>query len=240
MRFFVSNECIRGDSIVIGGEDARHISYSLRCRVGELLTVCGEGGLEYACKISDITKDTVFLTVTDVKKSENESAVRVHLFQAMPKGEKAELIVQKAVELGVYDIAFVQTERCIVKLDGKSAESKRARYEKIAKAASEQCGRAMIPKIIMPVSFESALHSLGNACNIFCYEGGGTVSLKKALRERVSDDINVFIGPEGGWSEKEYELSLGFCTPVNLGKRILRCETSPLFVLSSVVYECEL
>lgn len=147
MRFFVPSENISGDTIVITGGDAEHISYSLRCRTGEHITVCDSGGNEYDCEIERITKDTVYLKCESVKKCDTEPQVRVHLYQALPKGEKAELIVQKAVELGVYDITFVLSERCVVRLDAKNAESKRVRYEKIARNAAQQCGRGIIPQV---------------------------------------------------------------------------------------------
>ncbi len=240
MRFFVPSESINGNKIVIGGGDAEHISYSLRCRVGERITVCDTCGNEYDCKIERITKDTVYLVYESVKKCDVEPDVRVHLFQALPKGEKAELIVQKAVELGVHDITFVLSERCVVRLDVKSTESKRLRYEKIAKNAAQQCGRGMVPQINNIVPYKQAVENLGDFCNIFCYEGKETTSLRELLKQRSCDDINLFVGPEGGWSRNEYELSLTRCKAANLGKRILRCETAPIFALSCIVYECEL
>lgn len=240
MRFFVPSENISGDTIVITGGDAEHISYSLRCRTGEHITVCDSGGNEYDCEIERITKDTVYLKCESVKKCDTEPQVRVHLYQALPKGEKAELIVQKAVELGVYDITFVLSERCVVRLDAKNAESKRVRYEKIARNAAQQCGRGIIPQVNPIIPYRQAIDALGNFCNIFCYEGEETTSLRKLLHERTCDDINLFVGPEGGWSRDEYELSLTRCKAVTLGKRILRCETAPIFALSCIVYECEL
>ncbi len=242
MKFFVPKESISEGGIVITGSDVSHISYSLRARPGETLVATATDGNEYECVIEQITKEAVFLKILSQKKSESELPVRVHLFQALPKGEKAELIVQKAVELGAYDITFILSERCIVKIDAKSGETKRARYEKICKGAAEQCGRSIVPAILPFVSYKNAVDGLSaDALNIFCYEGEGTQSLKTILETSDFTDINLFIGPEGGWSRNEYEYASSHgCLCANLGKRILRCETAPLFCLSCINYHFEL
>ncbi len=242
MKFFVPKENITDGGIVITGSDVSHISYSLRARPGESLTATATDGNEYECVIDRITKDAVYLKIESFRKSNAEPPVRIHLFQALPKGEKAELIVQKSVELGVHDITFILSERCIVKVDAKNGEAKRLRYEKIAKGAAEQCGRGILPQILPFAQYRDALDSLSeDSLNIFCYEGEGTVSLKNILNKSDAKDINVFIGPEGGWSNAEYEYAANAgCSCANLGKRILRCETAPIFALSCINYHYEL
>ncbi len=242
MKFFVPKENISNDTIVITGTDVSHISFSLRARPGEVLIATATDGNEYECIIEQITKDAVYLRIVSSQKSESELPVRIHLYQALPKGEKAELIVQKSVELGVYDITFILSERCIVKVDSKSSESKRIRYEKIAKGAAEQCGRGIIPAILPFIPYREAVDCLSaDALNIFCYEGKGTISLKTILEKSNATDINLFIGPEGGWSNAEFEYASSHgCISANLGKRILRCETAPLFSLSCINYHYEM
>ncbi len=242
MKFFVPTENISDDGIVITGSDVSHISYSLRAKPGQTIVAVATDGNEYTCTVDRITPDAVYLKTVSHRRSDSELPVRVHLFQALPKGDKAELIVQKSVELGVYDITFILSERCIVKVDGKSAEAKRTRYEKIAKSAAEQCGRGIIPSLLPFLGYTDSLRSLSqDALNVFCYEGVGTESFKQILAGSEPTDINVFIGPEGGWSNAEYELAVkSGCRCANLGKRILRCETAPLFALSCINYRYEL
>ena len=162
-RFFVEKENVLGDKIVIGGEDAKHISLSLRARVGEKITACDGKGTDYECEISDITKNEVTLSVLEEKNSEAEPSLDVTLYQALVKSDKFDFIVQKCTELGVSRIVPVQTDRCISKPDDSSLSKKIARWNKIAKEAAMQSGRGVIPVIEDAVGFDEALTSLKNA-----------------------------------------------------------------------------
>ena len=177
---------------------------------------------------------------------------KIYLFQCLPKGDKMDYIVQKAVELGVTTVIPVAGARCIVRLDEKNAQKKVTRWQKIAEEAAKQCGRGIIPHIGMPISFAQAVDA-GRKTDLplFCYEGDGTVSLKKVLSDAAdrmqigsaaaTPTSAVYIGPEGGYDTKEVSLAADAGIPsVNLGRRILRCETASGFVLSCMTYAFEL
>jgi len=240
--------------IPIAGDDAHHIAFSLRMAVGERLTVCDMQKTEYVCTITDIKPELVLLHIDEIHENSTELPLEITLYQSLPKGDKMEYIVQKAVELGVSRVIPVAGARCIVKLDERNAQKKIVRWQKIAEEAAKQCGRGMIPQIGMPISFAGAVEE-GRKTDLplFCYEGDGTVSLKTVLdeaRTRLSvGDGNaaapptaaIYIGPEGGYDTKEVALAAAAGFPsVNLGRRILRCETASGFVLSCVTYAFEL
>lgn len=251
-RFFLSRDAmdLASGVIPIAGDDAHHIAFSLRMAVGERLTVCDMQKTEYACTITDIKPELVLLRIDEVHPNSTELPLAVTLYQSLPKGDKMDYIVQKAVELGVTSIVPVAGARCIVKLDEKNAQKKVARWQKIAEEAAKQCGRGMIPQIGMPVSFAQAI-AAGAAADLplFCYEGDGTVSLKTVLdnaKATLPSDgavlsSAVYIGPEGGYDTREVALAADAGFPsVNLGRRILRCETASGFVLSCMTYAFEL
>ena len=251
-RFFLSRDAmdLASGVIPIAGDDAHHIAFSLRMAVGEHLTVCDMQKTEYACTITDIKPDLVLLRIDEVRPNSTELPIAVTLYQSLPKGDKMDYIVQKAVELGVTSIVPVAGARCIVKLDEKNAQKKVARWQKIAEEAAKQCGRGIVPQIGMPISFAQAIaDGASTDLPLFCYEGDGTVSLKTVLDnamskmppDRISISSAVYIGPEGGYDTKEVALAAdaGFAS-VNLGRRILRCETASGFVLSCMTYAFEL
>lgn len=251
-RFFLSRDAmdLASGVIPIAGDDAHHIAFSLRMAVGEHLTVCDMQKTEYACTITDIKPDLVLLRIDEVRPNSTELPISVTLYQSLPKGDKMDYIVQKAVELGVTSIVPVAGARCIVKLDEKNAQKKVARWQKIAEEAAKQCGRGIVPQIGMPISFAQAIAAGASTdLPLFCYEGDGTVSLKTVLDnamskmppDRISISSAVYIGPEGGYDTKEVALAedAGFAS-VNLGRRILRCETASGFVLSCMTYAFEL
>ncbi len=246
-RFFLSKQNIdmENGNIQIAGADAHHIAYSLRMAVGDRLTVCDTQKMEYLCTIQSIHPDTVILHIDGIQENDTELPVSVHLYQSVPKGEKMEYIVQKAVELGAASITPVMSTRCIVRLDAKGAEAKRSRWQKIAAEAAKQCGRGYVPEVRMPISFSNALEDAGGAdVSFFCYEGDGTESLKKIMASfsmNVVTSIAFFVGPEGGYDPSEVRMAKekGLYL-ANLGKRILRCETASGFVLSALVYAIEL
>lgn len=247
-RFFLSKQEIdfAAGTIPIRGADAHHIAYSLRMAVGERLTVCDMQKTEYLCEIIRITPDEVTLRIEETRDNDTELPTAVHLYQSVPKGDKMDYIVQKAVELGVSSITPVMSARCIVKLDQKSAQNKCARWQKIAEEAAKQCGRGFVPKVSEPVAFRQAVtQGAEDELSIFCYEGDGTESLKTILSDaengKMPAGISFFIGPEGGYDTAEVQCAKDAGMRIaNLGKRILRCETASGFVLSAMTYALEL
>ncbi len=228
-RFFV--DAVDGETAVIAGEDARHIIKSLRMQLGEQLTLCDGKGTDYHCVI-DKMDDVVHLSVVKCEPCRSEPALKAVLYQALPKGDKMELIVQKAVELGVNRIVPVLTDRCISRPDGKSMAKKRERYQKIAQEAAKQCGRGVIPTVEGLLSFQEALQDAGQYERrlLFYEQGGEAVS---ALVTPDTREIAFFVGSEGGFTPEEAAAAQEKgITPATLGPRILRCETAPICALA--------
>jgi len=243
-RFFVENDIPSNDNIIIWGADAHHISHSLSMSVGQTLTVCDMARNEYECVIDSFSADKVSLKIVSVSQSKNEPPHFIRLFQAVPKGDKFETIIQKAVETGVGEIIPFYSEHCVARAKDSTADKKLVRRNKIALEAGKQCGRATIVNVTPPLDFKSAVSEAAkSSLPLFCYEGDGTFSLKKILHENFNkiSDISIVIGSEGGFSLKEAEFAVqNGLLPVNLGRRILRCETASGFVLSALAYEFEL
>lgn len=233
-RFFV--ESVNGDKVIISGNDGNHISRSLRMHPGDSLTLCDGAGYDYTCVIERITDDLVELNVTEKSRTLSEPDVFLTLYQGLPKSDKMDMIVQKAVELGASAIVPTMTARCVSRPDEKSAKKKRERWEKIAQEAAKQCGRGILPSVLPLKSFSEALRE---ACAkgpvLFFYEGGGA-SLSAVLKEHPGKYLSVFIGPEGGFALEEVEMAqkanVSFST---LGPRILRTETAPLAAITAVM-----
>ncbi len=245
-RFFVRQDRVLNDCISIIGDDAHHIARSLRMAVGEQITVCDMQGNEYECKIKSFDEDReVIAQILSAKHSENEPRVYVRLFQALPKGDKLDTIIQKAVECGVGEIIPFESERCVVKIKSDAEERKTERRQRIAAEAAKQCGRSVIPEISPSVSFRDAIgKALESDICLFCYEGDGTEPLGAILHGFESDmprSISLFIGSEGGFSIKETEAARALGMKMTgLGKRILRTETASGFVLACIVCATEL
>jgi len=231
-RFFIENA--NEEEIVITGENAHHIGRSLRMRVGDKLTLCCEG-VDYDCEITRFTDSEVFCSVVGTAPCESEPKTKLTLFQALPKGDKAELIVQKAVELGAGEVVFVMTERCVSRPDEKSFSKRLARLQKISLEAAKQCGRGTVPKISGLISESELLEGLPRFDKaLMCYEKGG--SALSAAGVEAGQRIALFIGSEGGFEEKEaaaFEAAGGEL--IGLGKRILRCETAPIAAISIIM-----
>lgn len=242
-RFFIRADQIEDGIITITGDDAHHISRSLRMATGEKITVCDMQKHIYDCEITSITDTTVFAKIEGESLSDTEPTVFISLYQAIPKGDKLETIIQKSIECGACEIIPFSSERCIAKIDKKDAPKKAMRHNKIAESASKQSGRGIIPQVKEAVSYSEAL-SLATKSDlaIMCYEGDGTQSLKSILQENKGvKSISIIIGSEGGFSQKEVEKAKEAGIKIaGLGKRILRCETAPTFALSCIVYETEL
>lgn len=242
-RFFIEpHEVSEGDTLTLTGEDARHISFSLRARVGEAYTLCDTCNYEYACVIRAIDADSVTFEVMEKRPGDTEPDVHVTLYQALVKGDKFDTVVQKAVELGAMKIVPVLSERCVSRPDEKSLEKKRERWQKIARSAAMQCARAYVPEIGEPLAFREMTEELKDAdCGFLCYEAEPHIPMKtlfaakSACKKAV--DYRFFIGPEGGISESEAACASQAGIPlVSLGKRILRTETAPLCVISSIMF----
>lgn len=235
---------INDKSVVILGSDVNHIKNVLRMKIGEELNVSnGQDGREYRCGIAAFEEDRVLCELRFVKEDNVELPCRIYLFQALPKADKMELIIQKAVELGVYQVIPVEAKRCVVKLDDRKAASRLIRWQGIAEAAAKQSKRALVPEIKHMLSFSEAVEYASQMpVRLIPYElaegMGRTRELFEALKP--GEDIAVFIGPEGGFETAEVELAVeNGIEPITLGRRILRTETAGLTVLSWLVYRLE-
>ena len=242
-KFFVRQEQVKNESVTIFGDDAFHISRALRMAKGEHITVCDMQCNEYDCVLAEFNADNVVAEIISTRKIDNEPSIKVFLFQALPKGDKLDTVIQKAVECGVYEITPFESERCVVKVKADAEAKKTERRNRISLEAAKQCGRGYVPVVNTTVDFKTAVE---RACTcdlkIFCYEGEEEHLLKTLLQNRGNaQSAAVFIGSEGGFSrdEVEYVLNTGM-KPVSLGKRILRTETASSFVLSCIAYETEL
>lgn len=222
-----------GETVFLDGPDGAHVRRSLRMGPGEELLLCDGQGREYTTVIDALEGDRVRLAVTGIAANATEPSLRVTLYQGLPKGDKLEWIIQKAVELGVTEIVPVVTARSIAK-SGDRAAQKQARHQKIAEQAAGQCGRGRIPTVALPLSFSEALKRVSREQTIICYEAGG-----QPLRALVSPEeraLSLWIGPEGGFAPQEIEALTGEGAAVaTLGRRILRCETAPLAALTAVM-----
>lgn len=233
-RFF-TNE-IDENNITLTGSDAVHVGRSLRMKPGEPLTVCC-GGIDYNCEISEITSDTVYLSLKEKVVCAAEPNIEVTLFQAVPKMDKLEYIIQKSVELGVSRIVPMLTRRCVSRPDERDFAKKLARLNKIAAEAAKQSGRGIIPQVTPIVSYKKALEMMKELDrNVLLYEEEGGVSFGEADLTGAKT-IGLVIGSEGGFDREEAEA----CTAVGaaqvwLGKRILRCETAPITALSILMF----
>ena len=236
-RFFVSPEELQPEFIVLSGENAKHAKV-LRLKNGEEVLVCDGQGTESVCTVSDVSDGQISLVVQHQQMSEAEAAVRVSVYMAFPKGDKLEHVIQKATELGVYEIVAFPSARCVSRPDEKSLKKKVERWQKIAASAAEQSGRGVIPQVIVLPSYAEALKRAAQADKaILFYENEQAVTLRMSLQEGEYRTVSLLTGPEGGLEPSEVEKArqegLDICT---LGKRILRCETAPLCALSAVMY----
>ncbi len=236
-RFFVRSTQIDNKTVTITGEDVHHISRALRMAVGEHITVCDMQRFEYDCVLTDFLPDKVLAAVVETRKLQTEPPCRITLFQALPKGDKLDTVIQKAVESGVAHIVPFESERCVVHVKPEAEARKTERRCRIALEAAKQCGRGMIPAVSDTVSFAEMLRlAKKNDLVLFCYEGDGTRPIGQCVdRHTLKSDasIAVIIGSEGGFSlaEAEAACAAGF-TMTGLGPRILRTETASGFALA--------
>ena len=236
-RFFVAPEEMKDDRIILTGENAQHAKV-LRLKAGETVLVCDGQGMECLCEVESLTNQEVELAVTERRVSATEAAVKVSVYMAFPKADKLEHVIQKATELGAYEIVAFPSGRCISKPDDKSLKKKLERWQKIAASAAEQSGRGVIPEVIALPSYAAAMERAAKADKaLMFYENEHATTLRMALEQGSFQTVSLLTGPEGGLEEKEVEQArnagLQVCT---LGSRILRCETAPLCALSAVMY----
>ncbi len=244
-RFFVKDEQISDGKISVMGEDAHHIARSLRMAVGDEVTVCDTRGNEYLCKIDEFYEDKeIVLEIKSKNESTNEPKSFIRLFQALPKGDKLDIIIQKAVECGACEIIPFSSDRCVVKVKSDNEERKTERRQRIAAEAAKQCGRSILPKVRETVTFDQAvsLAKDDDLC-LFCYEGGGEPlgKILKSFNGELPKRISFFVGSEGGFSPAEAEKAKKMQMQMTgLGNRILRTETASGFVLACISLESEL
>ena len=234
-RFFVTPEEMELKHITLTGENASHAKV-LRLKEGEHVLICDGEGMEALCVVLD--PKAFELDVLDRRISETEAKVKVSVYMAFSKGDKLEHVIQKATELGAYEIVALPSARCVSRPDDKSLKKKLERWQKIAASAAEQSGRGRIPEVVVLNSFATALERGATAdLPMMFYENEQATTLHMALSSGRFDSASLLTGPEGGLEEKEVQQAMDagwkVCT---LGKRILRCETAPLCALSAVMY----
>ena len=235
VRFFMNPEEMLGNLLTLDKENAQHAKV-LRLKEGEQVLVCDGRGSECLCAVTDSVSWQ--MEVLERRESTTEAAVRVSVYMAFPKGDKLEHVIQKATELGTYEIVTFPSSRCVSRPDEKSLKKKLERWQKIAGSAAEQSGRGRIPEVVVLPSYKAALERAANADKrLLFYENEHAVTLRMALEAGEWKSVSLLTGPEGGLEEKEVEQAraagLEVCT---LGSRILRCETAPLCALSAVMY----
>ena len=240
--FFVSEEQINGENAYIEGSDVNHIVNVLRMKPGEELLISVKGDWDYLCKIVDIDAERVSLKVLE-SMEQRELPVNITLLQGIPKSDKLEMIIQKAVELGVSEIIPVKTKRVVVKIEEKKQASKVNRWNAIAESAAKQSKRSIIPKVFEPMSIDNALEIVKDfGVKLIPYENADGIDKTRKILDNMdkTKNIAVFIGPEGGFEESEVERikNSGF-EVITLGKRILRTETAGLALLSNIMIRLE-
>ena len=244
-RFFVEPHQIdeAAHQIHIIGTDVNHISNVLRMKQGVEVWISDGGQKEYRCAIEAFSADEVLLHIIYAQEPDYELPSRIYLFQGLPKADKMELIIQKAVELGAYEIIPVETKRCVVKLDGKKAAKKVERWQQIAESAAKQSKRMLIPNVHQVLSFKEALkYAESMDIRLIPYELAKGMQETKEILAAIEQgqSIGIFIGPEGGFEEKEVEAAISEgAKPITLGKRILRTETAGLAILSVLMFQLE-
>lgn len=242
--FFVRPENIEESYIRISGSDVKHIRNVLRMKEGEELLLSDGEGTDHHCRIEALREDEVVCRILDTETCRSELPVQIFLFQGLPKADKLEQIIQKSVELGVYEIIPTETARSIVKYDAKKMQSKQQRWQKIAEGAAKQSRRGIIPEVKPVTKFSEAVKAAADLDLILIpYENFKDRKETKAAFERLRPGMKVglFIGPEGGFEPEEVQLAkeVSGALPISLGSRILRTETAPLMLLSVLMFQLE-
>lgn len=236
-RFFVEN--VESDTVEINGEDARHIALSLRMKNGEHLVLCDGNGREADAVITEAFPESVVLNIVERRNSSAEPETEVVLYQALPKFDKLEYIVQKSVELGVSKIVPFLSSRCISRPDEKTMKKKLERLRKISDEAAKQSGRGKLPEIGELLSFKNAVLEMSKAETPILFFEHANYPLSEVMQNRAVGKITVMVGSEGGFSDDEAAFAVEHgVLSVSLGPRILRCETAPVAALSAIMYAC--
>lgn len=239
-QFFIDSNQIFENHVIITGPDVNHIKNVLRMKAGTEIRISNKQDKDYICKIADLDDDEIKADIIDIDTEGTELRTRVHLFQGIPKGDKMETVIQKTIELGVYEIIPVAMKRCVVKLDKKKEDSKLKRWNTIAESAAKQSKRMIIPKVTQAMSFKEALeYSKDFETRLLPYENAkGIEETRRQLSSiKAGSDVAIFIGPEGGFDEAEIELAKEHSiNTVTLGKRILRTETAGLAIMAVIMF----
>lgn len=235
IRFFVTQEDFLADTVTLCGENAQHAKV-LRLNADETVLLCDGDGRECLCRVVDPALMT--LCVVERRESISEPRVRASVYMALPKADKLEHVIQKATELGAYEIVTFPSARCVSRPDEKSLAKKCERWQKIARSAAEQSGRGRIPQVIVLPSYQAAVERAAHSdIGLLFYENEHALTLQESLNSHRYSTVSLLTGPEGGLEEAEVEAAraagMQICT---LGKRILRCETAPLCALSALMF----
>ena len=246
-KFFVQNNQIINEKIEIKGQDVNHIKNVLRAKIGGEIYICNQDTSEnFLCDIQEFEKEKITCKIKEKLENNSESNIEITIFQGLPKSDKMELIIQKSVELGVYQITPIEMKRCVVNLQEKDKKKKQERWQKISEVAAKQCMRDSIPKINGIISIKELENQIDQYDVVLvAYENERENTLKNELEKiknqnKERNKIAIVIGPEGGIEEKEVEsLKDKGCKIITLGKRILRTETVALNMISIIMYELE-
>lgn len=241
--FFVTPDQVKEPCIYLEGSDVNHMKNVLRMKIGEQLHISDGNNHRYRCAIQKYEECVAVLEILEEETADTELPSRIYLFQGLPKGDKMELIIQKAVELGVYEIIPTATRRSVVKLDEKKAQKKVQRWNEIARSAAKQSGRGMIPEVRDVLTYGQAVEYAKDLDMVLIpYELAEGMEETKAILSSIEpgQSIGIFIGPEGGFEREEVEKTEAIgARQITLGKRILRTETAGLTVLSILMYHLE-
>lgn len=241
-QFFVSDEQIEDGKILITGGDVNHISRALRMKPGEKVRVSSASGRAFFCHVEKLGEREVTVCVDEEDTQGTELSNRIYLFQGLPKGDKMEMVIQKAVELGACEIVPVAMKNCVVRLDAKRAEGKARRWQAIAESAAKQSRRSIIPRVQMPLPWSEAkaLAESMDVCLVPYEHERGMEATREVLRSiGPGQSVAVMIGPEGGFAEEEISGLSEKMHRISLGRRILRTETAGMAALAMLAYELE-
>lgn len=241
-QFFVDDSQIGKEYVTITGSDVNHIRNVLRMKIGETIRISNQTGADYFCRLAEIGESFVQADIVSADEMGTELSSKIYLFQALPKGDRMETVIEKAVELGVYEIIPVAMKYCVVKLDEKKAASKVKRWQAIAESASKQAKRSRIPQIHEVLSFGKAvLYAKECDIRLVPYENEhGMNGTKEAIAKiKPGQSISVMIGPEGGFAREEIEAARQSMQTISLGKRILRTDTAGICTMSMLMLQLE-
>lgn len=243
-RFFVEPAQVGEKEIIITGSDVNHIKNVLRMKPEETILISSGESLEYTCYIRELKEEEIIANIMYVQESGYELPSRLYLFQGLPKSDKMELIIQKAVELGVHEIIPVASKRAVVKLDARKEEKKRTRWQAISESAAKQSKRMYVPEVKKVMSFSQAVEYAGQLDVVLVpYELAKGMGETREIIGKIKkgQSVGIFIGPEGGFEETEVEMAVekANAKAITLGKRILRTETAGLTVLSILMFTLE-